>query len=417
MRHLLVSALAVGLGVVIATSLKGRATTDGQSDLLPDPSVVRYRFSTQVEDDRATMAALEARVRTPVASPSDVAELAELHLRRNDFARADELTRRSLEVLRTPNPSLLVRAKLANATHDFHGAIALAREALEHKQTAGAFQVIATAELALGDLTAAGEAADAALSLKPDTGGYFMRALIEQAQGRDAEAGFDFARAAALEDQGAPSEAARLRALWGRFLMRRGEHDGAARLFTEALRISPGQPLATALRGELALRTGDLKKARALYERAFADSGQLRYLIDQARVLQLAGEDAKPLRTQIVRMLRDEGVGHRLELVEVLLDLDDAKEALALAREELAARPSVDVRFQLARALARTHDLDRALSQVRAALATGAKEAQLYELAARLERTHGNAPRAELYAREARKLDPGHSGWREAAAR
>jgi tetratricopeptide (TPR) repeat protein len=415
MRHLIASALAVGLGVVIATSLSGRAMSDHHSELLPDPSVVRYRFSTAVEDDRATIAALEARIRT-VESPMEMAELADYYLRRNEHARADELTRRSLAILRTPNPALLVRAKLANATHDFRGAIAMAREALAHKRTAGAYQVIATADLALGDLVGAGEAADTALAIKPDSGAYFTRALVEQAQGRDAEAGFDFAHAAASEDQGAPAEAARLRALWGRFLMRRGELVDAASLYTEALRIIPAQPLATALRGELALRTGDFKKARQLFERAFAHSGQLRYLIDQARAVALAGDDAKPLRTQLARMLRDEGPGHRLELVEVLLDLGEAKEALAIARSELDARPSVDVRFQLARALARTSDIDGALSQVRAALATGAREAQLYELASRLERAHGNAPRAEMYAREARKLDPGNSGWRQAAS-
>src|SRR5688572_26400333 len=106
MRHLLASALAVGLGLVIATSLSGRATTERHSDLMPDARVVPYRFSTQIEDDRETIAALEARVSAPVASPFDMAELADLYLRKNDHARADELTRRSLDVLRSPNPAL-----------------------------------------------------------------------------------------------------------------------------------------------------------------------------------------------------------------------------------------------------------------------------------------------------------------------
>ncbi|MBA3499335.1 MAG: tetratricopeptide repeat protein [Myxococcota bacterium] len=389
MRLLLSSALALGLGVVIATSLSGRATTTRHSDLLPDARVVRYRFDPKIAVDDSL-----------------------------DQVKAEALAQRSLVILRTPNPSLLVLAKLANARHDFRGAIALARESLDQKRTAAAYSVIATAQLAMGELASASEAAETVLALKPDSGAYLLHALVMQAQGRDAEAGFDFTRAATLEEHGAPAEAARLRALWGRFLMRRGDLAGAAKLYDEALRITPDHPLATALRGELALRTGKLRDAKRLFDHAFASSKHLRYLMDQARAQDLAGEDAGTLRTQIERLLRKEGVGHRLELVELLLDRGgDAKEALVLAREEVAARPSVDARLQLARALARTGAVDDALAQVRAALATGAREAQLYELAAQLERTRGNASRAALYAREAGELDPGGSGWRAMAVR
>ena len=92
----------------------------------------------------------------------------------------------------------------------------------------------------------------------------------------------------------------------------------------------------------------------------------------------------------------------------------DLTEAAALAREEVARRPSVEARFQLARALARTGGRDEALRQVQAALASGAREAQLYELAARLEQQRGGPARAALYARLADRLDPGRSGWRTA---
>ncbi len=165
----------------------------------------------------------------------------------------------------------------------------------------------------------------------------------------------------------------------------------------EALRISPDLPLAVSLRGELALRSGKLREARALFEQAFVSSRQLRYLIDQARAQDLAGDrdGANQLREQVERLLRKDladGVGHRLELVEVLLDRGgDLREPLTLAREDVAMRGSVDARFQLARVLARKGDVEEALAQVRTALATGAREAQLYELALRLEAARGNA--------------------------
>jgi tetratricopeptide (TPR) repeat protein len=416
MRYLLSSALALGIGVVVATSLSGRATTQRHSELLPDARAVHYRFGKTVADD--SIAALEARVQQPVASPFEMAELADLYLRRGDHEKAEALARRSLAILRSPNPSLLVLAKVANMRHDFGGAIALAKEALLQKRSASAYSVIATARLATGEVVAAAEAAETVLSIKPDSGAYLLHALVMQAQGRDAEAGFDFTRAAQLEEHDTPAESARLRALWGRFLMRRGDLVGAGLLYQEALRIVPAMPLATALQGELALRAGKLRAAASLFERAFASSQQIRYLMDKARAQDLAGEDPGPLRIHLERMLRREGIGHRLELVELLLDRGgDVSEAITLARAEVAARPSVDARLQLARALARKGDVDEALGHVRAALATGAREAPLYELASQLEQRRGNAQRAALYAREARELDPGNSGWRTLAVR
>ena len=150
-------------------------------------------------------------------------------------------------------------------------------------------------------------------------------------------------------------------------------------------------------------------------------SRQVRYLIDQARALELAGDrpGADQLRAQVEKLVRPEltegGLGHRLDLAEVLIDTGapaGLTEAVALARDEVSRRPSAEARFQLARAHARSGSPGEALRQVQAALATGAREAPLYELAARLERRRGNAARAALYAREADRLDPGASGWR-----
>jgi tetratricopeptide (TPR) repeat protein len=143
-------------------------------------------------------------------------------------------------------------------------------------------------------------------------------------------------------------------------------------------------------------------------------------LIDEARSQELSGErdSANALRVQVEKIVRAElsegGLGHRLDLVEVLVDRGgpDLAEAIALAREEVSHRPSVDARFQLARALANSGKHDEALSQVQAALSSGAREAQIYELAAQLEKQRGNTSRAALYTQEAEQLDPGSSGWR-----
>jgi Tfp pilus assembly protein PilF len=429
---LVLAAAAATVAVVIATRAPAPPPAPA-SMLSPDAGAVRFRHALgaagAVHDPGldATIAALEARLRTPAASPFDSAELADLYLRRSkvtgdpkDYAAAEAMANRSLEQLPSPNGAVLVLARLANAKHEFAKAIELANRHQRGRST-GALTVLATSHLAIGQLDAASAAAEAVVEKQGDSASYLMRALVMQAQGRDAEAAFDFGRAAAVEEPGDPEEPARLRALWGRFLLRRGEHAGARLVIDEALRIAPGHALALAQQGELLLRTGQAKDARARFEQAFAASRQVRYLIDQARAQELTGDrsGADRLRAQVEKLVRGElgegGLGHRLDLAEVLIDRGgqaDLAEAVSLAREEVARRTSVEARFQLARALARTGSPNEALQQVQAALASGAREAQLYELAARLEQRRGVRARAELYRREADRLDPGRSGWR-----
>jgi tetratricopeptide (TPR) repeat protein len=429
---------AGAVGLVVGAVLVGVVTlarrphpAPAAPELAPDPAAVRYRYSTAAPANAATetastIAALEARVQT-LASPFDYAELADLYFRRakldgdpEGYKTAEAMARRSLELLPAPNPAVLTLAKLADVRHEFREAIELAHR--PKKMSAGAQIIIATAHLALGELVLAGEAAQAALKLKPDSAGYLMRALVMQAQGRDAEAAFDFANAARTEEPGDLQGSAHLRAMWGRFLLRRGELAGAGVLFDEALRIVPNFALALAFRGELALRSGHARDAAKVFEQAFIASRQVRYLIDQARAQELAGDlpGADALRAQVEAIVRGElgegGLGHRLDLAEVLIDRGRAAEvpeAVALAREEASRRGSFEARFQLARALARAGAREDALAQVQAALASGAHEAQLYELAAQLEAQGGNAAGAALYTRLADRIDPGSSGWRK----
>ncbi|MBA2541562.1 MAG: hypothetical protein H0V17_18105 [Deltaproteobacteria bacterium] len=365
-------------------------------------------------------------MKIPTPSPIDLAELADGHFRRaqltgdkRDYDQAEALARQSLTILPTPNGAALTLAKLANTRHEFHEALKIAHD---YKRKSVAVPTIqATAHLALGNLQAAAEAANAAVAIKPDASTYLMRALVLQAQGRDREVAADFASAVRLEDQGDPQGAARLRSMWGRFLLRRGDLEGAGWLFDEALRIAPEFTLAQALRGELLLRSGKPKDAVTQLEQAFAASRQVRYLIDQARALEAAGDvkNADAVRAQVETIVRAElgegGLGHRLDLVEVLVDRGTTPrltEAIALGREEVRRRPSADTRYQLARAYARAGDVAQAMVELQGALATGAHEPQFYELASRLEKLRGDAGRAAMYAKLAAELDPGSHGWR-----
>lgn len=427
------SAAMFFLAHALATSTPRRS-----SRLAPDATTLRYRHTIATSSAAVItarrelddlIAGLEERAKTVTPSPLDQAELADLHFRRGrltnsprDYTRAEKLARQSLVTLPVDNGAILVLAKLDNARHRFAEAIELASKA---GRKPGALNVLATAYLATGQLAQAAAAAETLVQAQPTAASLFLRALVMAAQGRDEEAASDFSRAALAEEPDDLQEAVRLRALWARFLLRRGELDGADQLLSEALRISPGDPLALAQRGELLLRSGKSEEAATTFERAFASSRQVRYLLDQARAEAAARQpdSAAALRTQVERLIRADlaedagGFGHRLDLVEVLTDIASPAalaEAVTLGRAEVEHRPSAETHYQLARALARSGNNLEAIEHVQAALATGAREPQIYELAARLEQRRHNTARASLYSRLARELDPQSAGWRTA---
>ncbi len=431
-------AAAVAIGGTVATAIAWRAwSSDSEparrTGLAPTSEQLRYRFALhnaavpdpRVELDR-TIREMSRRVDAS-AQPLDMTELASLYYRRGhvdgdlrDYAAAERLAKRSLAILPSPNGATLTLAKLASARHDFRESIRLARSF--HGRGSGVPMVLATDYLALGELDAAGREVERAVARKPGSGTYLMRALVREAQGKDAQAEADFAAAVRVEEFGDVQGSARTRALWGRFLLRRGELDGARRVLDEALRIAPDHALARATLGQLLIRAGDFDAAAAELERAFSASRQVRYLIDQAVALELAGrdDDADSLRAQVETIVRGEleerGLGHRLDLVEVLVERGGPArlaEAVMLAREEITRRGSAVAHFQLARALARIGAFHEAQHHVDAALASGAREAEIYELASRLARRHGDAARADTYERRANQLDPADAGWRE----
>src|SRR5689334_1981421 len=214
---IVLGAVLVGAVVIsaVALTLQHRGAARAPGELAPDAAALHYRYAIAPAADAGDeIAALEARV-AAAPSPFDDAALADLYFRRgqqtgdtDDYQRAEARAQRSLAALASPNPAVLTLARLADVRHDFRAAIDLAHR--HRGRSAGAQIAIATAHLALGELAAADDAAQAALAIKPDTAGHLMRALVRQAQGRDAEAAHDFAAAARLEEPGDLPGAARL---------------------------------------------------------------------------------------------------------------------------------------------------------------------------------------------------------------
>ena len=272
--------------------------------------------------------------------------------------------------------------------------------------------MLVTCYLALGELNTASEFADELIEMFPVSGSFLQRALVNEAQGRTHEAAADFEAAAEREEPGGPEEGAKLRALWGRFYLRLGHLDAAERLLRESLRIAPNNVLGLTYAGDLAMRRGRPNEAATRFIDAFGVARQARYLVWFARAKQAAGDTraADDARDQAEKLLRRDlqtgRYGHRLDLVELLLDRArpaDVAEAVKLSEAELDVRKSADAWFAVARSRDLAGKHDEAARAVRAALRTGARRPEMYAWAARIEHERKREAQAKVYEGLARQ--------------
>jgi tetratricopeptide (TPR) repeat protein len=335
------------------------------------------------------------------------------------YLLAEQTARESLARLNVNNDgAVLALARVAEARHDFAEAMRLARAA---GPTEEALPIIVTSSLATGDVAAASRAVRALVAADPSLRAYALRALVEIARGRDAEAEADYRRALALEEPEEVASSTWVRSLYGRFLYQRGRFDEARTLFTEALRILPQYPLALTDLAVLDLRQGRHEAAIDHLTRVVTVTRDAPNVYDhvvlrgvaQARDLQGRRAEAARFWADAEARLRQDAAsgayGHRRELARLLLTRGraaDLPEALHLMRQELAVRSDPDTLDTMAWALSRAGRWSEAQQFARAALRWGVRDARYYYRAAIVARGLGDTAAAERYLRLVRAVDP-----------
>ncbi|MCU0545498.1 MAG: hypothetical protein MUE44_25565 [Oscillatoriaceae cyanobacterium Prado104] len=336
------------------------------------------------------------------------------------FLLAEQAAQRSIADLPFNNQgALLVLARIAEAKHDFPTALRFAKQVGFDNEDAIALSV--TSHLATGNLSEANKSAEALVNRIPNLGSLTLRALVREAQGRDAEVLEDFRQAMAAEEPGEVAGSARARSLLGRFYARRGQLQQAKALFLEALRLVPRYPLALIYLGDLAARSGNYREAEGYYSKVSAYAGgaatAFNFAIDRgmARVKELQGDAiaADRLRDKAEAGLRQElaagGFGHRRDLASLLLERGrsrDVAEALALMQEEVKVRKDAATLDTLAWALAaagKWQEADRAIAQV---VRSGFRDAGMFYRAGAIARTLGKDAESRAYLQKAKEIDP-----------
>ena len=334
------------------------------------------------------------------------------------YLLAEQAARRSLANLPFSNDgALLVLAKVADARHDFKEALRLAGKV---GSADDALAILVSANLATGNVDAAGRAADAMVKRVPTLGSLTLRALAHSARGMDGEAVAEFERAIAAEEPGETGSSALARTLLGRLHARRGRLDLARALYGEALRILPQHPLALIHLAEIDARTGAYRSAERhlaqvvtisaspnIYDHAVLRGlGRLKLLQnDRAAANDLWDQAESRLRRDVAQG----GFGHRRELAHLLLERGrpgHAEEALRLMHAEVVIRRDAETMSILAWALLRNSQLHEARDAMREALRWGVQDAGLFYRAGLIEQALGERARAKAFFEKAQATDP-----------
>ncbi len=240
-RHPFLIALSASVLLIILMGLGqhlGNATKETALE-----GVYRYRFERPavgmvmraLEDE---IAFYQTRIQRDPKGGLDLAALAAAYLKlarasgeMHWYVLAEETAQRSLSHLSHDNmEARLVLARVAEARHDFPGAIRLLDTLGTNVDALG---IRVTSYLAMGKLSEADIAATALVDLSPSLSSYTLRALVRLAQGKEILALEDFSVGLSLEEPGETASSMWTRTLLGRFHARHGRLAPARALYEE----------------------------------------------------------------------------------------------------------------------------------------------------------------------------------------
>ncbi len=365
----------------------------------------------------------QQRIRQNPDGGLDRAELATVYLKMarasgdvSWYLLAEQSAQESLSKLPFNNEgAVLALAKVAEARHDFAQAIDLTQKAPGNN----ALGILVTANLAMGKVDKANQAAETLVKRVPTIGALTLHALAKVAQGKDKEAIQNLQQAIAAEEAGETGSSVWARSLLGRLYYRQGQLEQARTLYLEALRITPQYPPALLNQAQLEIRLGNYKAAESLYSRFFQFVNKSPTVYDHvvlrgmARVQDLQGDFSigKKWRSQAEAKLREDLVkfGHRRELAQLLLEGDrpeSVAEALKLMQAEVRDRHDPETLTTLALALGRSGRWKEAQQVMNQARRWGIRDVGIFHQAGIIEQVLGNSSQANKFFQLAQEIDP-----------
>ncbi len=368
----------------------------------------------------ADIAFYESRSRADTLSAADLADLAQLYLRRaretgemSDYRRAEEVSRRSLALRAVRNPQAeLVLASSLLALHRFPEALAAAgRLCNDYPERLSHCALLAEIRLEMGDYSAARATFSLLAPFKGNLGVAPRLARWYEITGRTDDA-FRLLLAA-RDDAERRTDLPREQVAWfhlrvGDIGLRNGDLARAAHAFRAGLRVAPHDPrLLAGLARHAALRH-DWKDVIEFGMRAAdrADITTLALIGDAYAALGRAQEAENQYRT-VEEAARDNSEPFNRQWTLFRLDHDrETAGTLVLLRDEIRIRDDVYGWDQLAWAYYRAGDFTAARHSMDQALRMGTRDAVLFFHAGLIDRALGDHASAQRQLRTALELNP-----------
>ncbi|HEY6562286.1 MAG TPA: tetratricopeptide repeat protein [Polyangiaceae bacterium] len=292
--------------------------------------------------------------------------------------------------------------------HEFADARAVAQRILSRDPDAAtAWGTLSDAELELGDVNAAADAAQKMLALKPNLPSYSRAAHLSWLHGHE-RAALELARLA-IGAAGGPAD--REPRAWmlvqtAMLFWHRGDYDGADAGFGSALDVMRDYPPALVGRGRVSAARGDLRRAAALFEQAFRKSPLVETAWLWGQALELAGDAAAAERAYAAAVRQGEVHDRRALSLMYSTRNVQADDALRLARAERAVRGDPYTEDALAWALYRHGKFDEARAASDRACALGTRDARLLFHQGAIRIAQGRAGEGRARVRAALQQNP-----------
>jgi tetratricopeptide (TPR) repeat protein len=331
-----------------------------------------------------------------------------------DYQRAELAAERSLAIIPGDNyGGITGLAAVRIAQHDFAAAEELARRALDLKPLGVAgYGLLGDALLNLGRYDEAATAYGRMLELEPALPALSRQADFAWVTG-DLVNAEDYWRQALRFDDGLPTEnRAWAMTQLGTLHFATGYLDTAGREYREALRLYPDYVHALAGLGAVRAAEAQWGDAIALYLQATQRLPEPRYVAALGDVYARAGRPAEAeeqyaLVEVIDRLYRANGINSDLQLALFYADHDRrVDEALAMAESAYAVSPSIYAADVLAWALFKNGRAEEASVRIDEALRLGTADAAMHFHAARIKLALGDRAAARMHLERVQSLNP-----------
>ncbi|WP_327010892.1 hypothetical protein OHA72_28675 [Dactylosporangium sp. NBC_01737] len=325
------------------------------------------------------------------------------------YPKAEGALRRSLEVRPDGNAAALAGlGALANARHDFAAAKTLAEQALAvNAWSDTAYGVLADAETQLGHPDAATAAVQRMLDLRPGLGSYTRGSYDLEQHGKRTEAVALMQQALASATE--PADIAFCHQHLAGLAWATGDLATASRHVSLGLAADAGTVGLWQVKAKLDTAAGDLTAALADLDKVVARTPTVDALLDQARLLRVAGKDPAPaldLARAAHALFTANGGTDDLGAAALALAAGDAAAAARLAIAEWDRRQFGEVADMVAWTLFSAGDPAAALPFARHANALGQVDATLAYHYGMVADAAGDKETARLQLRLALALNP-----------